>query len=87
MVYDQFYIIFGNAEIRIRTGEDLIFSNFGIANCHYNRRDRKIQNFLNDHDNRQMKFQHCEYYQVIFEEERKAVNSVENMMEEKRRIA
>jgi len=42
MVYDQFYIIFGNAEIRIRTGEDLIFSNFGIANCHYNRRDRKI---------------------------------------------
>jgi len=34
-----------------------------------------------------MKFQHCEYYQVIFEEERKAVNSVENMMEEKRRIA
>lgn len=32
MKYDPYYIIFGNAEIRIRNNEKKVFSNFGLAN-------------------------------------------------------
>jgi len=35
ITYDDFYIIFGNSELRIKAGELLIFSNFGIANGYY----------------------------------------------------
>ena len=35
MVYDDFFLIFGNSEIRIKSGEKKIFSNFGINNAYF----------------------------------------------------
>jgi hypothetical protein len=35
MTYDPYYVIFGNAEMRIRTGEKKVFSNFGIQNSYF----------------------------------------------------
>jgi hypothetical protein len=41
IAYDDFFLIFGNSELRIRSGETVLFSNFGIANGYYeNRGDR-----------------------------------------------
>jgi hypothetical protein len=41
MVYDKFYYIIGNAEVRVKSGENTLFSNFGIAASYFdNRRDR-----------------------------------------------
>ncbi len=42
MIYDDFYCIFGNAELRIKTWENVIFSNFGIMGAHFNNRGDKI---------------------------------------------
>jgi len=48
MTYDQYYIIYGNAEIRIKTGQNTVFSNFGVNNGFYNTRGHKVENFLNE---------------------------------------
>lgn len=36
MTYDAYYVVFGNAEMRIRAGENKVFSNFGIQNGYFN---------------------------------------------------
>ena len=46
MDYNKIYIIFGNAEIRIREGEGKLFSNFGVNNAFYNNRGKKRSDFL-----------------------------------------
>jgi hypothetical protein len=35
IAYDDYYLIFGNSEIRLKSGEGIVFSNFGIANSHF----------------------------------------------------
>ncbi len=42
MIYDDFYCIFGNAELRIKIWGNVIFSNFGIAEAYFNNRGDKI---------------------------------------------
>ena len=46
MQYDKFYVIFGNAEMRIKNGEKKILSNFGVSSAFYNSRGKKRQDFL-----------------------------------------
>ena len=46
MVYDPYFLIFGNAELRIKTGEKTVFSNFGIMNSYFNSRGKKVQDLL-----------------------------------------
>jgi hypothetical protein len=36
ITYDEYYIIFGNSEIRLKSLENRVFSNFGISNGYYN---------------------------------------------------
>lgn len=38
ITYDDFYIIFGNSELRLKCLENRLFSNFGISNGYYNSR-------------------------------------------------
>lgn len=38
ITYDDFYIIFGNSELRLKSLENKLFSNFGISNGYYNPR-------------------------------------------------
>ena len=35
MVYDRYFLIYGNSEIRIKSGEKKLFSNFGINNSYF----------------------------------------------------
>lgn len=55
MSYDSYYVVFGNAEMRIRTGENKVFSNFGIQNGYFNyeHSSRHVSTFLGDGDNRE----------------------------------
>lgn len=46
MVFDDFFLIFGNAELRIRANEKIIFSNFGIGNSFFNPCGKKVHSFL-----------------------------------------
>ena len=38
MVYDKFFLIFGNSEIRVKPGDKdrKVFSNFGVSNSYFN---------------------------------------------------
>lgn len=46
MVYDKFFLIFGNSEIRIRHNENKVYSNFGVNNSYFMCRDHKVDALL-----------------------------------------
>jgi hypothetical protein len=48
ITYDDYYLIFGNSELRLRSLEFKLFSNFGIANSFYNNRGDKIHDLLGE---------------------------------------
>lgn len=48
--YDQYFFILGNAEIRIRSQEQRMFSNFGIANSTFDSKGDSRTKFLNVKD-------------------------------------
>lgn len=46
ITYDDFYIIFGNSEIRLKSLEKKLFSNFGISNGYYSSKGQKVSVLL-----------------------------------------
>lgn len=46
ITYDDYYLIFGNSEIRLRSQEKIIFSNFGISNGYYASRGKNVSILL-----------------------------------------
>lgn len=54
MTYDDFFLIFGNAELRIRANERTIFSNFGIGNSFFNNRSHRVNDILMEGDTREV---------------------------------
>lgn len=60
--YDEYYIIYGNSEIRIKSQEELIFSNFGIANSYFNSNGKKVDILLAEDNNREVPLETYEIY-------------------------
>jgi hypothetical protein len=56
MTHDGYYVIYGNAELRVKTGMKTVFSNFGVNNAFYNSRGDKIDKFLEEGDKREVEF-------------------------------
>ena len=69
MVYDDYYINFGNAELRLKTGKQEVFSNLGIPNGYFNARGHTAETLISLGAKREIEFEYCEYYQLILEEE------------------
>jgi hypothetical protein len=67
MVYDPYFLIFGNAELRIKTGEKTVFSNFGIMNSYYNSRGKKVQDLICEEGTRETAIESYEIYQILFD--------------------
>ena len=44
--------IFGNAELRIKSWENHIFSNFGIMGAYFNNKGKKVNDFLGEENER-----------------------------------
>ena len=42
LTYDEYYIIYGNSEIRIKSLETKVFSNFGVKNGFYDSRGHGV---------------------------------------------
>lgn len=42
VTYDDFYIIMGNSEVRIKSQDEMLFSNFGISNGYFNTKGEKV---------------------------------------------
>jgi hypothetical protein len=65
--YDDYYMIFGNSEIRLKTQETTVFSNLGIANRHYNTENYKVNILLGEKDKREVDIKNYEIYEVFFD--------------------
>ena len=46
MIYDKNYTLFGNGQIKIKAGENMLVSNFGMKNAYFNSRGDKVDKFL-----------------------------------------
>ena len=69
VTYDNYFLIFGNSEIRIKHGETKVFSNFAIANGYFNPLGATIKDLLNAGKERERETMIVgfEIYQVFFE--------------------
>ena len=67
ITHDNYFLIFGNSEIRIKQGENKVFSNFAIANGFFNPKGKTINDLLNHGKEREIKFITYEVHKVIFE--------------------
>jgi len=66
ITYDEFYIIFGNSEIRIKNLDDLLFSNFGISNGHYHPKGNGVSVLLGEENTKEIKVSTYEFHKLIF---------------------
>jgi hypothetical protein len=48
ITYDEYYMIFGNSEIRLKFREDLLFSNFGTLGAFYDNRKQPVDCLLGE---------------------------------------
>lgn len=65
--YDDYFIIFGNSELRIKSLEFTIFSNFGISNGYFDNRGEKVQSILGADKEREVDVSQYEFYALDLE--------------------
>lgn len=54
LVWDEFYLIVGNSDIRWRKGENKIISNFGLPHGYYDPNGCKVWDLLQEGDSREV---------------------------------
>ena len=67
--YDEYFILWGNADIRIKTGTDELYSGYATANCAYEEKDNQ-NSTVNDlflQEERDTFLEDYEFFQVEFE--------------------
>lgn len=66
-VYDDYFLIFGNSEVRIKTQEKKLFSNFGLNSNYYKNRGHGAVELLGteNKDKREVEFEEMEIFQLI----------------------
>jgi len=64
--YDDFFVIFGNSEIRIKSQEKKVFSNFGVSNSYYRHNGDGVNVLLGGtKTEREIGVDGYEFYQLI----------------------
>jgi hypothetical protein len=65
--YDDYYILFGNSEMRLKSGEDIVFSNFGIANSFFDNKGQTVDALFGEgKDKRELPIEGYEIYQLMY---------------------
>ena len=66
--YDNYFFLFGNAEIRLKSQEKKVFSNFGIATSTFNNGTEQRTSFLNVNEmsDNQLDIETYEFYRINF---------------------
>ena len=62
ITYDDYYLIFGNSELRVKTLEWRVFSNFGIMNSFYDCRGHRVDALLGEAKEREVGIASLEVY-------------------------
>jgi hypothetical protein len=65
VVYDDYYLIFGNSELRVKSQECKLFSNFGINSSYFKSRGMKVDVITNSPE-REVSFKSVEVHQLEF---------------------
>lgn len=66
ITYDDYFLIFGNSQVRLRSGQNKVFSNFAISNSYFNPRGKRVSDILGGSiQERELEFQYYEVYQII----------------------
>jgi len=63
--YDDYYVIFGNSELRVKCQECKLFSNFGINSGYFKARGMKVDIITNSAE-REVSFKNVEIHQLEF---------------------
>jgi hypothetical protein len=63
-VYDDFYLMFGNSEIRLKSMEAKVFCNFGISKGYYNSRGQSVEVLLGSGEHREIPLSTYEIFQL-----------------------
>ena len=64
--YDDFFVIFGNSEIRIKSQEKKVFSNVGVSNSYYRHNGDGVNVRLGGtKSDREMQAESYEFFQLI----------------------
>jgi hypothetical protein len=58
ITYDEFYIIFGNSELRIKSQENKLFSNFALNSSYYDPKSAKIDVITGEEGVREVEMEH-----------------------------
>jgi hypothetical protein len=62
ITYDDYFGIFGNSELRIKSMEYKLFSNFGIANGYYDNQGERVNVILGEDKEREVDLAQYEFY-------------------------
>ena len=54
--YDDYYFVLGSSELRVKSGDKMFFSNFGIANSSFKARGHKVSTITGCND-REVEFE------------------------------
>lgn len=66
ITYDDYFIIFGNSEIRIKTSEKKMFSNFGLSNSYFKSNGDGVDAIMGgSKTEREMEVESYEFHQLI----------------------
>jgi hypothetical protein len=66
LTYDQYYIIFGNSEIRMKNDKNECYTNFATGNAYFESENMKQDILLNEGAARETLFETYEIHQVFF---------------------
>lgn len=69
IIYDDYYLIFGNAELRVRSQEFKLFSNFGINNSYYYNYGQKVGSLLGEGQQNEVHLAEYEIYSLQLADE------------------
>ena len=67
MVYDKFFLIYGNSEIRLKYGEKKVFSNFGINSGNFLSRGDKVNVLFDKEKKNEVEIANYEIHEVFFD--------------------
>ena len=67
ITYDDYYLIFGNSEVRLKSLDSKLFSNFGISNSFFDSRGDRVNELIGEGAEREVEMASFEIHQIEFE--------------------
>jgi hypothetical protein len=66
IIYDDYYVIFGNNELRVKNKENIAKSNFGKINGFYQSNEQRANHLLGNGDKDTVEIASFEFFQLVF---------------------